>query len=118
MSQPFRKILCAVDLGPNSEHAVALAKQVGSGEAEEIALMHVVPLPVEAVGQPIVVEPLSGAEHDAREALTKLAADIGIRAETVAVTGDPASEIIRTALERGAIWWLWRRAAAPASVIC
>ncbi len=99
MSRVFRRVLCALDLGPSSKSCLNLASRLVNGEAQLI-LFHAVPRMVERLGQPIFVEPLTGNEHDAREALKTLAAAASLKHfEIAVVTGDPASEIVRTARE-------------------
>jgi len=99
VSQVFSKVLCALDLGPNSGSCLAFAHRLAQGEGKLI-LFHAVPMPVEALGQPVLGEPLAGAEHDAREGLKRLAADASLKDVEIAVAiGDPASEIVRAARE-------------------
>jgi universal stress protein A len=63
----------------------------------------VVPMAVEAMGQPLMVEPLTGAEEDARRQLDRLARDSHAQNYEIAVvTGDPAPSIIQAAKEHAA----------------
>jgi universal stress protein A len=94
---PFKRVLCPIDLGANSRELVAFARKLVDSDAA-LVLFHVVPMPIEAVGQPVFIEPLSGSEHAAREDLKKLAAEASIpNAEIAVLTGEPAAEIIRAA---------------------
>jgi len=99
MSYPFNKILCPLDLGPATTHSVHEIAKLADAETK-LVLFHVVPMPIEAIGQPLMVEPLVGAEQDAREQIKKIVADVSLgNAEIVVVTGDPATEIMRAASE-------------------
>jgi nucleotide-binding universal stress UspA family protein len=99
MSPVFRRLLCPLDFGPVSAQCLDFARQLAGAESKVI-LFHAVPMPIEALGQPIYIEPMAGAEHDARERLKKLAAHATLKdVEIAAVTGEPASEIIRAALD-------------------
>jgi len=103
MSHPFRKILCAVDLGPNSHSTIEMARQIAQGEGASVIFLHVVPMPVEAMGQPLMVEPLTGAEADGRRQLERLAIDSNTpNYEIAVVTGDPATSILEAAKEHAA----------------
>lgn len=94
---PFRRVLCPLDLGPNSKQLLEFARKLVEQETS-LVLFHVVPIPIEALGQPVFIEPLSGSEQSAREALKKLAAEASVpNAEIAVLTGEPAAEIIRAA---------------------
>jgi nucleotide-binding universal stress UspA family protein len=100
MMNPFKRVLCPIDLGPNSQRLLEFARKLVDSDAA-LVLFHVVPMPIEAVGQPIFIEPLSGSEHEAREALKKHAAEVSVtNAEIAVLTGEPAAEIIRAAADR------------------
>jgi nucleotide-binding universal stress UspA family protein len=103
MSHPFRKILCAVDFGPSTKMTIEMARQVAESNHGTVILFHVAPMPVEAIGQPLMVEPLSGAEDDAHKRLNHLASETLTHSyEIVVVTGDPATAIIEVAKEQAA----------------
>jgi len=103
MSHPFRKVLCAVDFSPSTKMTIETARQLAEANKGTVILLHVVPMPVEAIGQPLMVEPLSGAEDDARRRLNRIASEGLTNAyEIVVVTGDPAASIIEAAEEHGA----------------
>jgi nucleotide-binding universal stress UspA family protein len=94
---PFKRVLCPIDLGGNSRQLLEFARKLVDSDTA-LVLFHVVPMPIEAVGQPVFIEPLSGSEHNAREALKKLAAEASVsNAEIAVLTGEPAVEIIRAA---------------------
>jgi nucleotide-binding universal stress UspA family protein len=104
MEHPFRKILCPVDFGPNTRMAIDSALQMAESGGH-IILFHVVPLPIPALGRPLMLEPISTAEHDARERLIRLGADsLGDKVpyEVEVITGDPAVEIMVAAGEHHA----------------
>lgn len=104
MANTFRTVLCAIDFGPHTDLTLEAARRVAEDAAGKLVLFHVVPLPIEAVGQPLLVEPFSGAEQDARERMKHLAdrLDLKIPYEIAVVTGEPAPEIIRAAGEHHA----------------
>jgi nucleotide-binding universal stress UspA family protein len=103
MSHPFQKILCAVDLGPNSQLIIEMAHQIAQADGGSVIFFHVVPMPVEAMGQPLMVEPLTGAEEDARRQLNRLASESHTpKYEIEVVTGDPAQCIIEAAQQHDA----------------
>jgi len=103
MPHLFRKTLCAVDLGPNSQATIEMARQIAQADGGSVVFLHVVPMPVEAMGQPLMVEPLTGAEEDARRQLDRLAHDSDTpNFEVEVVTGDPGRCIIEAAREHQA----------------
>ena len=99
----FRKVLCAVDFSPSTKAVIETAHQIVEPSNGTVILLHVVPMAVEAMGQPLMVEPLVGAEDDARRRLNRVAAETLTRSyEIVVVTGDPATSIIEEADHQGA----------------
>ena len=103
MSVAFRKVLCAVDFSPSTKMTIETARQIAETNKGTVILFHVVPMPFEAVGQPLLVEPLAGAEDDARRRLNRIASESLTHSyEIVVVTGDPAAAIIEGAVEQGA----------------
>ena len=103
MSNPFRRVLCALDLGPASQMTIEMARQIAEADGGSVIFLHVVPMPVEAMGQPLMVEPLAGAEQDARRQLERLAIEShSPQYEVEVVTGDPAASIIEAAKEHAA----------------
>jgi nucleotide-binding universal stress UspA family protein len=99
MKSPFQKVLCPLDLGPATEPLLEIVANLTDAETKLI-LFHVVPMPIEAIGQPLMVEPLAGAEQDAREEMKKLVGETSrTNTEILVVTGDPAAEIMRAASE-------------------
>ncbi len=103
MSHPFQKVLCAVDFGASAKLTIATARQIAEANQGTVILFHVVPMAVEAMGQPLMVEPLAGAEEDARRHLNRIASEeLTHSYEIVVVTGDPAPAIIEAAGQQGA----------------
>lgn len=103
MSDSFRKVICAVDFSPSTKMTIEMARQIAEADQGTVILLHVVPMPVEAMGQPLMVEPLSGAEDDARIRLNRIAAESLAHAYQIeVVTGDPAPSIIEVAQEQSA----------------
>ncbi len=105
MPKLFRSILCPTDFNPNSFAALDMARELARESGGKLFLLHVVPMTIPAVGQPIAVEPLVGAEADARVRLEELAREklAGlVPYETLVVTGDPGPEIVRVAGESAA----------------
>lgn len=100
----FKTILCPIDLGPNTEATLATAQRLAEDSAAKLILFHVVPLPLEVVGQPLLVEPLSFAQDEARARIELLAKRLGLKVlyEVVVVIGDPAREIVRAIGEHDA----------------
>jgi nucleotide-binding universal stress UspA family protein len=103
MAHPFRKVLCAVDFSPSTTVTIETARQIAEANNGTVILLHVVPMPVEAIGQPLMIEPLSGAEEDARKRLNRLAAESLTHGyEIVVVTGEPAPSVVQAAEEHAA----------------
>src|SRR5208283_5964684 len=75
MSHPFQKVLCAVDFSPSTTLTIETARQIAEANKGTVILFHVVPMPFEAIGQPLMVEPLGGAEEDARRRLNRIASE-------------------------------------------
>jgi nucleotide-binding universal stress UspA family protein len=103
MSHPFQKVLCAVDFSPSTKLTIETARQIAEANRGIVILLHVVPMPVEAMGQPLMVEPLGGAEEDARKHLNSIASENLTHAyEILVVTGDPAAAIAEAAAQQDA----------------
>lgn len=97
----FRRILCPVDFDPNSFHALDVASKLARQNDGTLYLLQVVPLPVAAIGQPLMIEPIEGAQRETRIRLERLVGD-RLKPGTdqiVVVSGDPAGEIVRVAGE-------------------
>jgi nucleotide-binding universal stress UspA family protein len=103
MSHIFRKVLCPVDFSPSTEMTIEMARQIAEVNKGTVILFHVVPMPIEALGQPLMIEPLAGAEDDARRHLNRTASETLTHSyEIVVVTGDPAVAIMEAAREHAA----------------
>ena len=103
MSHPFRKVLCAVDFSLSTKMTIEMARQIAEANKGTVILFHVVPMPIEAIGQPLMVEPINGAEDDARTRLNRIASETLTRSyEILVVTGDPAASIIEAAVQQAA----------------
>lgn len=106
MADLFNRILCAIDFDPNSTQVMELARRVAEHTGAKLILFHVVPVPIQVVGQPIALEPFTAAETSAKMQLDKFAEEhLGTTAvayETVVTSGDPASEIVRAVREQNA----------------
>ncbi len=93
----FKTILCPIDLGPNTHVTLETARKLAEKNAAKLVVLHVVPLPVEVVGQPLLVEPLSFAQDEARARIEHLVHGLQLKVsyEVVVVIGDPVREILR-----------------------
>ena len=101
MSNPWRKVLCAVQFDTSTKPTVDMGRQIANATGATLIFFHVVPMPFEAIGQPRTVDAVSGAEDDARRRLSHLAGENPIMSyEIQVVSGDPASAIIDAAMEQ------------------
>jgi nucleotide-binding universal stress UspA family protein len=100
----FKTVLCPIDLGPNTGLTLDAARHLAEDSKAKLIVLHIVPLPLEAVGQPMLVEPLSSAQDEARARMEQLAKGLGLKVpyEVAAVIGDPSHEIIRAINEHDA----------------
>jgi nucleotide-binding universal stress UspA family protein len=92
----YKTILCPIDLGPNTDITLETARGLAEESGAKLVLLHVVPLPVEVVGQPMLVEPLSYAQDEARARIEHLARGLKLKVavEVAVVIGDPVREIL------------------------
>lgn len=103
MSYPFGKVLCAVDFSPSTKITIEMATQIVDANKGSVVLFHVVPMPIGAIGQSLMVEGSIGAEDDARQRLNRIAREsLTGPCEILVVTGDPAASIIESAKEQAA----------------
>jgi nucleotide-binding universal stress UspA family protein len=103
MAHLFRRILCAVDFSPGTNLTIETARNIAEDNKGTVILLHVVPMPIEAIGQPLMIEPLAGAEDDARKRLNRIASETLTHSyEILVVTGDPATSITEAARDQGA----------------
>lgn len=103
MADLFKRILCAIDFDPNSKLVIDMARRIAEQGGAKLTLFHVVPVPIQVVGQPIALEPFTAAETSAKMHLDRFADEhlgkTAVAYETVVTSGDPASEIVRAARE-------------------
>lgn len=97
----FRRILCPIDFDPNSSNALDVACKLARQNDGTLYVLQVVPVPAVAVGQPLAIEPIEGAQRETRIRLERV---IGERLrpgtdQILVVNGDPAGEILRVADE-------------------
>jgi len=103
MSNPWRKLLCAVQFDASTKATVEMAREIAQAGGATVIFFHVVPVPMESLGQPLMVEPLSGAEEDARRRLNAIADEIPLMSHEIqVVSGDPASSIVDAAIANNA----------------
>ncbi len=98
----FRRILCAVDLGPQSKKALCWAGQMASAFEARLTLMHAVPRIESRPGEYFDRELAADVSHSAREELEKLNAEMGTGAEVVVEGGDPPKVVCAVAERVGA----------------
>jgi nucleotide-binding universal stress UspA family protein len=86
----FHKVLCAVDLGPQSERTLQWAASFAQEHAAELIVLHVVPgsevRPAKYLDRDLVDE----LAHQATTELTALLSRLGIPARIVIESGEPA----------------------------
>jgi nucleotide-binding universal stress UspA family protein len=98
MSEPWRKVLCAVQFDSGTSATLEMARQIAETTGATVIFFHAVPMPIEAIGQPLMVQPLIGAENDARSGLSHIAGEMALMSHEIEVTsGDPAICIIEGA---------------------
>lgn len=71
MAAAFEKILCPVDLNPVSLSALHLARRIAVESKGQIVVLYVVPIPIEALGAPITLEPYAIPEQKAKAQLER-----------------------------------------------
>lgn len=97
MAAAFEKILCPVDLNPVSLSALHLARRIAVASKGQIVVLYVVPIPIEALGAPITLEPYAIPEQKAKAQLElEVPALLGsdVSHEIVIRTGDPVVQIL------------------------
>ena len=98
VTQPFRKILCAVDLGPQSAKALAWASWLQREFQGELTLFHAIAAHAEAGDEPDLSW-RTGIGEIAEEELLRLQRDVGAKADLLLEAGD-AVRLICSAAER------------------
>jgi nucleotide-binding universal stress UspA family protein len=101
MSKPWRKMLCAVQFDSSTSATVEMARRLAIATGATVIFFHVVPIPLEAIAQPLLLEPLTRAEDDARRRLCHIALENPLMSYEIQVaTGDPAVAIVDAAIEQ------------------
>jgi nucleotide-binding universal stress UspA family protein len=87
----FKTVLCAVDLGPQSEKALRWAAAFSQEHSAELLAVHAVPeiRPYEYFDLP----PVNRLEDSGREKLRALLDSLGIAARAIVTSGEPAKAI-------------------------
>jgi universal stress protein A len=100
---PYRRVLAAVDLGPDSATVGRQARAVAAAAGAEVALLHVVEyVPTETLGETLLpaVEIEAELVRRARLRLAALARELGLPAAAARVAaGSTKAEIVRIAAE-------------------
>ncbi|MDQ3030986.1 MAG: universal stress protein [Myxococcota bacterium] len=98
-------ILCPIDFSPSSERAARFAVDLATGMRAQLHLAHVLPLPMPSMPVPelglmpqeAILPPTARLSTDARDALFRLAGDLGVDAAVHVVSGTAAREIVTLA---------------------
>jgi nucleotide-binding universal stress UspA family protein len=101
VAAPFSKILCAVDLGPQSARALAWAAWLRQQFQGHLTLMHAIAGHAESLDEPDVSW-RRGIREAAEEELRRLLCEIGAEADLLLEAGEPASVICSAAARVGA----------------
>ena len=99
--EPFRKILCAVDLGPQSARVLAWAAWLQREFQGELTLFHAVAAHAELGDEPDLSW-REGISDIAEEELLRLQREVGAKAEILLEAGDPVRVICSAAARVGA----------------
>lgn len=97
----FDRILCAVDLGRESEQALRWASAMAEAAGAQLTLMHALPAATPPIEAPDA-ECLKQARVEAEAALQKLAAGTGAKADILVEGGDTPKVVCDTAARLGA----------------
>jgi nucleotide-binding universal stress UspA family protein len=98
---PFRKILCAVDLGPQSARALGWASWLQREFHGHLTLIHAIAARAEPLDEPDLSW-RSGIREIAEEELLRLQRDVGAEADLLLEAGEPARVICSAAARTGA----------------
>ena len=101
LDAPFRKILCAVDLGPQSARALAWASWLQREFQGHLTLIHAIAAHGEAFDEPDLSW-RSGIREIAEEELLRLQRETGAEADLLLEAGEPARIICSAAARVGA----------------
>src|SRR5450759_1987939 len=98
---PFSRILCAVDLGPQSARALAWASWLQREFHGHLTLIHAIAAHAESLDEPDLSW-RSGIREIAEEELLRLQREIGAEADLLLEAGEPARIICSAAARVGA----------------
>ncbi len=101
----FRKILCPVDLTPNSLVAVEMARDIALKYDGKVYLLHVVRIPAADMDAPVAIGPHPHWMTSAQARLTEFAATVldgSLPYETIVKGGIPESSITEAVKELSA----------------
>jgi nucleotide-binding universal stress UspA family protein len=101
VAEPFRKILCAVDLGPQSARALAWASWLQQEFHGHLTLIHAIAIHAESLDEPDLAW-RSGIREIAEEELLRLQRETGAEADLLLEAGEPARIICSAAASIGA----------------
>jgi nucleotide-binding universal stress UspA family protein len=101
VSAPFAKILCAVDLGPQSARALAWAAWLQREFHGHLTLIHAIAAHSESAEEPDV-NWRAGIREIAEEELLHIQRDVGAEADLLLEAGEPARVICSAAARIGA----------------
>ena len=100
-AHPFRKILCAVDLGPQSARTLAWAKWLQREFGGHLTLVHAIAAHSETMSEPDLSWRANILEI-AEEELLRLQTEVGAQADLLLEAGEPARVICSAAARVGA----------------
>ena len=100
MAAPFSKILCAVDLGPQSARALAWASWLQQQFHGHLTLIHAIAAHAEALEEPDLSW-RTGIREIAEEELLRLQREAGAEADLLLEAGEPARVICSAAARVG-----------------
>ncbi len=94
----WRRIACALDLGPRSGEVLAWAARMARHSGAELALVHAVPASTASLGG-LMFDPQAGAElaQDARERMAQLQEGLSVCGGIHVERGDPAAAVSQAA---------------------
>lgn len=93
----LRRVLCAVDLGPQSRKALCWAVQIAKAFSARMAIVNAVPRVESRPGEYFDRELVSDLAKSARQELERLDAELDAHAEVMVEGGDPPKAVCRAA---------------------
>ncbi len=99
----FHKVLCAVDLGPDSRAVLQWGAEFAREYGAEFAAVHAIPNSTISMGG-VYFDPewSTQVKNETRDRIGFLFEELGIQGEILVTTGDPAHAVRETALSWGA----------------